>query len=43
MGWSRKSQVVVASSAQSVLVFADTTPGSYGAVVADVSLTAYQS
>jgi hypothetical protein len=43
MGWSRKSRVVVASSAQSVLVFADATPGSYGAVVADVSLRAYQS
>ena len=43
MGWSLKRQVVVASSAQSVLVFADATPGTYGAVVADVSLTAYQS
>jgi choice-of-anchor C domain-containing protein len=45
MGWSRKSQVVVATSAQSVLKFADATPdqSAYGAVVADVSLTAEQS
>jgi hypothetical protein len=41
MSWSQKSQVVVASSAQSVLEFADATPdqSAYGAVVADVSLT----
>ena len=45
MGWSLKSQVVMASSALSVLVFADATPdqSACGAVVADVSLTAEQS
>jgi choice-of-anchor C domain-containing protein len=45
MGWSQKSQIVVASSAQSVLVLADTTPDKspYGPVITDVSLTAEQS
>jgi len=44
MVWSSESQVVVASSAQSVLEFADATPDKSpcGAVVADVSLTAEQ-
>ena len=42
MVWSQESHVVVASSAQSVLMFADATPDKSpcGAVVADVSLTA---
>lgn len=41
MAWSPESQVVTASSARSVLEFADATPdkSSCGAVVADVSLT----
>ena len=41
MVWSSESQVVVASSARSVLEFADATPDKSpcGAVVADVSLT----
>ncbi len=45
MGWSQKSQTVVASSALSVLGFADATPdqSACGPVVADVSLTAEQS
>ena len=45
MGWSQESQMVVASSALSVLEFADATPdqSAYGPVVADVSLTAEQS
>jgi len=45
MVWSSESQVVVASSAQSALMFADATPDKSpcGAVVADVSLTAEQS
>ncbi len=45
MGWSQESQTVVASSALSVLGFADATPdqSACGPVVADVSLTAGQS
>ena len=42
MGWSQRSQTVVASSALSVLGFADATPdqSACGPVVADISLTA---
>jgi len=42
LGWSSESQVVAASSARSVLMFADATldKSPCGAVVADVSLTA---
>ena len=45
MGWSQKSQTVVASSALSVLGFADATPdqSACGPVVADISLTAGQN
>ena len=45
MVWSAESRAVVASSAQSVLMFADATPDKSpcGAVVADVSLTAVNS
>jgi hypothetical protein len=45
MVWSSEGQVVVASSTQSVLMFADATPDKSpcGAVVADVSLTANTS
>ena len=45
MGWSQKSQTVVASSAQSVLGFANATPdqSACGPVVADISLTAEQN
>jgi hypothetical protein len=44
MGWSPESQTVAATSAQSVLEFADASGGSpCGAVVTGVSLTAVQS
>jgi choice-of-anchor C domain-containing protein len=45
MGWSLKSQTVVATSAQSVLVLADATAdqSAYGPVITDVSLTVEQS